>query len=251
MGRTFLPGYRRTDRQGALHARPHGPGRPPRPASAPPAARGRRRLSSTRLVAPERRRGRAAEAGLLAAMDRFVWTSGLLEINETLVIQQRGVRIYDGEEKVGAASGTARGLAGLRGFPAPASGPHPAALGRPSSGSGGDGRRVSGCLRLRPRIGRGDSARAGPVPRLPGVLTRGASVRGVRPECVGSAPPSGRECPAGVSEKRVRVSPGRLSQGSPPSPPFFSPWNDFRKESRAFVLLSDVVGRALSSRHKP
>lgn len=34
-------------------------------------------------------------------MDRFVWTSGLLEINETLVIQQRGVRVYDGEEKVG------------------------------------------------------------------------------------------------------------------------------------------------------
>ncbi|XP_069905037.1 uncharacterized protein [Oryctolagus cuniculus] len=33
-------------------------------------------------------------------MDRFVWTSGLLELNETLVIQQRGVRIYDGEEKV-------------------------------------------------------------------------------------------------------------------------------------------------------
>ncbi|XP_044521996.1 vacuolar protein-sorting-associated protein 36 isoform X3 [Gracilinanus agilis] len=33
-------------------------------------------------------------------MDRFVWTNGLLEINETLVIQQRGVRIYDGEEKI-------------------------------------------------------------------------------------------------------------------------------------------------------
>nr|XP_033804767.1 vacuolar protein-sorting-associated protein 36 [Geotrypetes seraphini] len=32
-------------------------------------------------------------------MDRFVWTSGLLEIGETLVIQQRGVRLYDGEEK--------------------------------------------------------------------------------------------------------------------------------------------------------
>ncbi|KAK1168123.1 hypothetical protein AOXY_G10994 [Acipenser oxyrinchus oxyrinchus] len=32
-------------------------------------------------------------------MDRFVWSSGLLEINETLVIQQRGVRLYDGEEK--------------------------------------------------------------------------------------------------------------------------------------------------------
>ncbi|XP_041116189.1 vacuolar protein-sorting-associated protein 36-like [Polyodon spathula] len=32
-------------------------------------------------------------------MDRFVWSSGLLEINETLVIQQRGVKLYDGEEK--------------------------------------------------------------------------------------------------------------------------------------------------------
>lgn len=28
-----------------------------------------------------------------------MWSSGLLEINETLVIQQRGVRLYDGEEK--------------------------------------------------------------------------------------------------------------------------------------------------------
>ncbi|XP_074984338.1 vacuolar protein-sorting-associated protein 36 isoform X2 [Caretta caretta] len=33
-------------------------------------------------------------------MDRFAWASGLLEINETLVIQQRGLRLYDGEEKV-------------------------------------------------------------------------------------------------------------------------------------------------------
>lgn len=40
-------------------------------------------------------------------MDRFVWTSGLLEIHETLVIQQRGVRIYDGEEKVGRQRGPA------------------------------------------------------------------------------------------------------------------------------------------------
>ncbi|XP_077098840.1 vacuolar protein-sorting-associated protein 36 isoform X2 [Siphateles boraxobius] len=32
-------------------------------------------------------------------MDRFVWTNGLLEMNETLVIQQRGVRLYDGENK--------------------------------------------------------------------------------------------------------------------------------------------------------
>nr|XP_055173456.1 vacuolar protein-sorting-associated protein 36 isoform X3 [Nyctereutes procyonoides] len=39
-------------------------------------------------------------------MDRFVWTSGLLEINETLVVQQRGVRIYDGEEKIKFDAGT-------------------------------------------------------------------------------------------------------------------------------------------------
>nr|KAF6371127.1 vacuolar protein sorting 36-like protein [Myotis myotis] len=39
-------------------------------------------------------------------MDRFVWTSGLLEIHEALVIQQRGVRIYDGEEKIKFDAGT-------------------------------------------------------------------------------------------------------------------------------------------------
>ena len=33
-------------------------------------------------------------------MDRFAWTNGLLEINETLVIQQRGVKLYDGDDKV-------------------------------------------------------------------------------------------------------------------------------------------------------
>lgn len=33
-------------------------------------------------------------------MDRFVWTNGLLDMNETLVIQQRGVRLYDGDDKV-------------------------------------------------------------------------------------------------------------------------------------------------------
>ncbi|XP_051902840.1 vacuolar protein-sorting-associated protein 36 [Hippocampus zosterae] len=32
-------------------------------------------------------------------MDRFSWSNGLLEINETLVIQQTGVRLYDGEDK--------------------------------------------------------------------------------------------------------------------------------------------------------
>ncbi|CAL8267988.1 unnamed protein product [Merluccius merluccius] len=40
-------------------------------------------------------------------MDRFAWTNGLLEMNETLVIQQRGVKLYDGDDKakldVGAA----------------------------------------------------------------------------------------------------------------------------------------------------
>lgn len=29
-----------------------------------------------------------------------MWSNGLLEINETLVIQQRGVRLYDGDDKV-------------------------------------------------------------------------------------------------------------------------------------------------------
>uniref|UniRef100_A0A8K9V7J8 Vacuolar protein-sorting-associated protein 36 n=1 Tax=Oncorhynchus mykiss TaxID=8022 RepID=A0A8K9V7J8_ONCMY len=32
-------------------------------------------------------------------MDRFTWSNGLLEMNETLVIQQRGVKLYDGEDK--------------------------------------------------------------------------------------------------------------------------------------------------------
>ncbi|XP_067841979.1 vacuolar protein-sorting-associated protein 36 isoform X2 [Heptranchias perlo] len=39
-------------------------------------------------------------------MDRFVWASGLLDINETLVIQQRGVRLYDGDEKTKFDLGT-------------------------------------------------------------------------------------------------------------------------------------------------
>eukprot|EP00062_Callorhinchus_milii_P027038 gi/632989869/ref/XP_007883878.1/ PREDICTED: vacuolar protein-sorting-associated protein 36-like [Callorhinchus milii] len=38
-------------------------------------------------------------------MDRFVWGNGLLEIHETMVIQQRGVRLYDGEEKAKLDSG--------------------------------------------------------------------------------------------------------------------------------------------------
>ncbi|KAG8585047.1 hypothetical protein GDO81_004874 [Engystomops pustulosus] len=39
-------------------------------------------------------------------MDRFSWCSGLLEIDETLVIQQRGVRLSDGEDKSKFESGT-------------------------------------------------------------------------------------------------------------------------------------------------
>uniref|UniRef100_A0A8C4QVF7 Vacuolar protein-sorting-associated protein 36 n=1 Tax=Eptatretus burgeri TaxID=7764 RepID=A0A8C4QVF7_EPTBU len=38
-------------------------------------------------------------------MDRFSWSNGLLEIDETLVIQQRGVRLYDGNDKSGFDSG--------------------------------------------------------------------------------------------------------------------------------------------------
>ncbi|NXM34008.1 VPS36 protein, partial [Oxyruncus cristatus] len=38
-------------------------------------------------------------------MDRFSWTTGLLELGETPVVQQRGVRLSDGEEKVKFDSG--------------------------------------------------------------------------------------------------------------------------------------------------
>lgn len=44
------------------------------------------------------------------AMDRFCWTNGLLEIHENLVTQQRGVRLYDGEEKVRTAAADGSGL---------------------------------------------------------------------------------------------------------------------------------------------
>uniref|UniRef100_A0AAQ4RUJ1 Vacuolar protein-sorting-associated protein 36 n=1 Tax=Gasterosteus aculeatus aculeatus TaxID=481459 RepID=A0AAQ4RUJ1_GASAC len=40
-------------------------------------------------------------------MDRFSWSNGLLEINETLVIQQRGIRLYDGDDKAKLDSGVA------------------------------------------------------------------------------------------------------------------------------------------------
>ncbi|XP_044300136.1 vacuolar protein-sorting-associated protein 36-like [Varanus komodoensis] len=56
---------------------------------------GRRR----RRVLPARLPG-GRDARVAGAMDRFAWTSGLLEIHESLVTQQRGVRLYDGEEKV-------------------------------------------------------------------------------------------------------------------------------------------------------
>ena len=33
-------------------------------------------------------------------MDRFAWTDGMLAPDEQLVVQQNGVKIYDGENKV-------------------------------------------------------------------------------------------------------------------------------------------------------
>ncbi|KAM4699787.1 vacuolar protein-sorting-associated protein 36 [Discoglossus pictus] len=39
-------------------------------------------------------------------MDRFSWCTGLLDIDETLVIQQRGVRLSDGEDKTTFDTGT-------------------------------------------------------------------------------------------------------------------------------------------------
>ncbi|KAM4797198.1 vacuolar protein-sorting-associated protein 36 [Rhinophrynus dorsalis] len=39
-------------------------------------------------------------------MDRFSWCTGLLDIDETLVVQQRGVRLSDGEDKTKFDTGT-------------------------------------------------------------------------------------------------------------------------------------------------
>lgn len=98
-------------------------------------------------------------------MDRFVWTSGLLEINETLVIQQRGVRIYDGEEKVGRRPAFPRGW--RKGSPVGARpgsvwpGPRPSSLrsvARPAS--------VWGAALLRsPPVGRTQRGALGRLPR--------------------------------------------------------------------------------------
>lgn len=109
-------GHWRNDSQGALQAHLHVPGDPraralPRaPAGRSLPARRQGAVQATRRsqAVRERRRGRAGGAGQAEGMDRFVWTSGLLEIHEALVIQQRGVRIYDGEEKVGRQRGPAR-----------------------------------------------------------------------------------------------------------------------------------------------
>lgn len=43
-----------------------------------------------------------------------MWTSGLLEINETLVIQQTGVRLYDGDDKVSNFTQTSEQLVSLQ-----------------------------------------------------------------------------------------------------------------------------------------
>lgn len=152
-------------------------GRPARPLSfaapTPPVARGRRWPPGARSPGGGQRR-RAAGAGLGATMDRFVWTSGLLEINETLVIQQRGVRIYDGEEKVGrrrAARPARPRRAGPRRAVAPASRACPApsvpaqlcapapTLGRTPAGA--DGRRCPSPPGILPRMAQ--PARAGAV----------------------------------------------------------------------------------------
>lgn len=43
-----------------------------------------------------------------------MWTNGLLEMNETLVIQQRGVRLYDGDDKVSNFTETLEQLVSLQ-----------------------------------------------------------------------------------------------------------------------------------------
>lgn len=100
----------------------------------PPATRGRR--SQAGSTGERRRLARAA------AMDRFVWTSGLLEINETLVIQQRGVRVYDGEEKVGRRPTRPAGPHAGPGLPRPGSpGSRPRPRGPRCTVDGGGARR--------------------------------------------------------------------------------------------------------------
>lgn len=189
MGWTIPPGLWAMDRQGAHQARLHVPecpwGRarsaglrgqtaasrrpPPRP---PPG--GAAGCPAAPLAVPERQRGRAAEAGQAAAMDRFVWTSGLLEINETLVIQQRGVRIYDGEEKVGRLPAGPRSATSAPRLASPI-GAAPAIHARPAPGSGPTRERLPGGARGRrpspspgrnPRSGRhGGSGQGTPSPR--------------------------------------------------------------------------------------
>lgn len=153
---------------------------PSLPASSPPAARGRRRLPGARLAAPERQRGSEAGAGQAAAMDRFVWTSGLLEINETLVIQQRGVRIYDGEEKVGRRPGLASRP------PARLSAPPPPAGARPALGSGPTLERLPGTRWVAGETPSGRSEGAGRA-------RRGLETRIQRPDRGGRA--AGRPVP--------------------------------------------------------
>jgi len=43
-------------------------------------------------------------------MDRFAWTDGLLGGEENLVHEQTGVRIYDGDQKVGLCLRASRNL---------------------------------------------------------------------------------------------------------------------------------------------
>lgn len=199
---------------------PRFPGHPPSlPASAPPAARGRRRLFSAGFASPERRRGRAAEAGLPAAMDRFVWTSGLLEINETLVIQQRGVRIYDGEEKVEAASGTGARSGQPEGPPPGCRVRTPRRLGGRAQGAAGTADGLAGCLLLGPGSGAVTAGRAGPVPPLSGSLAGVPRRAGCGRRACGLPQPAAGSAPQGFLRS---VSGSHWSPFRPP-PLFFFP----------------------------
>lgn len=198
------------DRQRAHQARLHVPGRPAaarapqgsgarqlppcRPPPRPPPG-GAAGCPAARLAVPERQRGRAAEAGQAAAMDRFVWTSGLLEINETLVIQQRGVRIYDGEEKVGRRPAGPRSATPAPRLASPI-GAAPAVHARRAPGSGptrerlprgARGRRPSPSPGRDPRSGRhGGRGQGTPSPRP---RSRRAGRFRLCPEAAGSCAP--------------------------------------------------------------
>lgn len=88
--------------QAAIRGRGAAGDGPASPGSGWRAGSGGRGLVRRRRQQQQRGRGRGWD--WVPAMDRFAWTSGLLELGETLVVQQRGVRLCDGEEKVTGAA---------------------------------------------------------------------------------------------------------------------------------------------------